>query len=99
MFFDINVSFKCFLSSGTCYQKVREEQERMVAAMPEHDRLFNAPRKEVVFVYQGEGKTKDNAGDTKRPKYKGKYIVELDRPRPEWWAKDLLPKVRGGGQE
>ncbi len=54
----------------------------MSEAMNEHDREFNHPRTEVVYMYQGEEDKKDT----------GKYVVEMDKPRPTWWPKQLLSK-------
>jgi len=73
---------------GQCYQKVRDETEAMRARMDPDLRLYSAPSTEVVYVYAGE--------EDQREKYKGKYIVEMDKPRPEWFPKNLLTKGRGG---
>jgi len=70
-----------------CYSKVREETERMKAAMDPDVRLFSAPQTEVVYLYKGE--------ESERPKYNGKYIVEMERPRPEWFPKNLLTRGHG----
>ncbi|KAK2190775.1 hypothetical protein NP493_69g05027 [Ridgeia piscesae] len=72
---------------GNCYDKVRKETEEMRATMNKNDRDYNAPHTEVVYVYQGEEK------DTEL--LKGKYVVEVDKPRPEWFSKFLLTKALG----
>ncbi len=59
----------------------------MREAMSEEDRLYNAPKSEVTYLYKGE--------EDDRPKYKGKYIVEMDREKPEWFSKSLLTKGHG----
>ncbi|KAK3591406.1 hypothetical protein CHS0354_005328 [Potamilus streckersoni] len=69
-----------------CYGKVREETAAMKAAMGE-DFQYNHPRSEVVYLYE------DDQED--RAKYKGKYIVEMKKPRPLWFAKNLLTKGHG----
>ena len=69
---------------GNCYEKVRQETDAMREAMNEEDQFYNAPKKEVVFVYKGEENLKEANKD--------KYIVEMDKPRPSWWAPNLLTK-------
>ncbi len=59
----------------------------MREAISEEDRLYNAPKSEVAYVYKGE--------EDDRPKYKGKYIVEMDREKAEWFSKSLLTKCPG----
>ena len=76
-----------FVDTGNCYDKVRKETEEMRATMNKNDRDYNAPHTEVVYVYQGEEK------DTEL--LKGKYVVEVDKPRPEWFSKFLLTKALG----
>ena len=58
----------------------------MADAMPEHDKLYNHPQKEIAFIY--EGKQDD------RQKYNGKYIVEVPKKRPDWFPKNLMTKAR-----
>ena len=58
----------------------------MQQTMNEDDRLYNAPQTEVVYIYEGE--------ESLREKHKEKYIVDMDKPRPEWWPKHLLAKYR-----
>lgn len=71
--------------AGNCYSKVRTETEIMQNSMPEEDRLTNIPRTEVVYLYKGE--------EQRRSQFQGKYIVEVEKPRPEWWPKNLLTKA------
>lgn len=78
--------FQCF-DVGNCYQKVREETQAMQAKMDPEVRLYNTPRTEVVYVYKGEEDSKNM--------FDGKYIVEMDKPRPEWFPKNLLTKGHG----
>lgn len=80
--------YAVFASAGNCYQKIREETEAMKMKMDPDTRLFNTPSSEVVYVYKGE-----EQGDRKM--FEGKYIVEMDKPRPEWWPKNLLTKGHG----
>lgn len=73
--------------SGECYKKVKEETEQMRAKMDPDVRLYNVPQSEVAFVYKDE--------ENDRPMHKGKYIVEMDKPRPEWFPKNLLTRGHG----
>jgi large subunit ribosomal protein L32 len=73
------------LCSGTCYDKVRQETKALREAMGEDVYKHDAPRSEVAYVYQGEDKEE----------HSGKFIVEIDRPRPEWFAKNMVSKGHG----
>ena len=73
--------------AGNCYKKVQEETELMKAKMDPDVRLYNIPHTEVVYLYKGE--------ESDRPKYHGKYIVEMEKPRPEWFPKNLLTRGHG----
>ena len=66
---------------------MREETEEMKAKMDPDVHLYNVPHTEVVYLYKGE--------ESDRPKYKGKYIVEMEKPRPEWFPKNLLTRGHG----
>ena len=72
-----------------CYKKVREETEEMKAKMDPDVYLYNSPHTEVVYLYKGEN------SESERLKYKGKYIVEMEKPRPEWFPKNLLTRGHG----
>lgn len=72
---------------GECYSKVREETEAMRAKMDVNVRLYNVPHSEVAYVYEGD---MDD-----RQKHDGKFIVEMEKPRPEWFPKNLLTKGHG----
>jgi len=72
---------------GNCYQKVREETEAMKAKIDPDKRMFDIPQTEVVYVYQGEEDT--------RKTFNGKFVVEMNKPRPEWFPKNLLTKGHG----
>jgi len=84
---DCGVYHEAHSICGACYQKVREETEAMKASMDPEARLFNVPHTEVVYVYKGE--------ESERKMFNGKYVVEVDRPRPEWFPKNLLTKGHG----
>lgn len=65
-----------------CYNKVKEETKHF------HEAMFGALKRDpiehdLVAVYKDEPK-----------EYKGKRIIEVDRPRPAWFSKNLL--TRGG---
>ena len=59
----------------------------MVESWNSDELKYSHPESEVVYLYQGE--------EEDRPMYNGKYIVELDKPRPNWWPKNLLTKAVG----
>lgn len=59
----------------------------MRAKMNPDVRLYNAPQSEVAFVYKGE--------EDSKKLHDGKYIVEIDKPRPEWFPKNLLTRGHG----
>ena len=65
---------------------MRAETADMQAQMPENTRLYDTPRSEIVYVYQGE--------ERETAHNKGQYVVEMEKPRPEWWPKNLLTKAR-----
>lgn len=83
----LNIIDICGFDVGNCYQKVKEETQAMQAKMDPEVRLYNTPRTEVVYVYKGEEDSKNM--------FEGKYIVEMDKPRPEWFPKNLLTKGHG----
>ena len=56
----------------------------MRSTMDEDDRLYNAPKTEVVYLYEDEV--------DQRPLHAGKYVVEMEKKRPTWWAANLLTK-------
>ncbi|GAB1606657.1 39S ribosomal protein L32, mitochondrial-like [Argonauta hians] len=68
---------------GNCYNKVRKETEAMKKAFGD-DLKYSAPNKEVVFLYR----------DDQRADNRDKHVVELDRNRPGWFAKNLLTKSK-----
>ena len=68
--------------SGNCYSKVRDETEAMQKSMDPHDYNYDAPQAEVRYVYEGEDKTPIGK----------EYLVEVEKPRPSWWSKNLLNK-------
>ena len=70
-----------FVFAGNCYSKVRDETKLMQESMDTKDFHFKFPQKEVKYVYKGE--------DSKST---DEYIVEVDKPRPDWWPKNLLTK-------
>lgn len=74
---------------GNCYGKVREETAAMREAMGEDKYYYDHPRQEVAYLYKGEEEMKD------LPMYKGRYLVEIPRKRPNWFNQDLLKKVKG----
>ena len=74
----------CF-ATGNCYDKVRKETEEMRMTMAKDDRDYNAPLTEVAYIYKGEERNAET--------HSAKFVVEVDKPRPEWFSKFLLTKA------
>ena len=72
---------------GNCYEEVKAETEAMKEKMGVDKYYYDHPRQEVVYCYEGEEDQKDAQ--------KGKYIVEMEKPRPQWFSKNLLTKAHG----
>ncbi|KAG4078344.1 hypothetical protein HA402_013054 [Bradysia odoriphaga] len=68
-----------------CYAKVRQETELMQEKIQQQLGL-DPVDKEVVVLYDGE------KVDQSAEFWKGKRIVEMERPRPVWFSKNLLQK-------
>ncbi|XP_014277547.1 large ribosomal subunit protein bL32m [Halyomorpha halys] len=70
---------------GYCYKQVKLETEEMQKAIQDELKL-NPIDKEVTVVYQGEAIGKPEHF------WKGKRVVEMKKPRPAWFSKNLLQK-------
>ncbi|XP_017122482.1 39S ribosomal protein L32, mitochondrial [Drosophila elegans] len=68
-----------------CYQKVLKETELMQSKIQETLGLEPVD-KEVIVLYEGE-KAQQSSEELK-----GKRIVEMKKPRPMWFTKNLLQK-------
>jgi large subunit ribosomal protein L32 len=68
-----------------CYDKVRQETESIKDKIMKKLKL-NIDDKEVVVLYDGE---KVEEGEQS---WKGKRIVEMEKPRPMWFSKNLMQK-------
>ena len=69
-----------------CYEIVKKETQEIHEKILSDDQLrFNYPTKEIEIAYEGE-----SVDETKREK---NVIVELPKPRPNWFGKNLLTKV------
>ncbi|XP_057370198.1 large ribosomal subunit protein bL32m isoform X2 [Daphnia carinata] len=68
-----------------CYSKVKAEtsvlQEKMVQELG-----LDPIDKEIAIVYQGEKNQFDDEF------FKGKRVVQMEKPRPKWFSKNLLQK-------
>lgn len=73
----------CF--SAFCYDKVRQETKLMQDKIQAQLGL-DPVDKEIVVLYEGE-KTEQTASELE-----GKRIVEMQKPRPMWFTKNLLQK-------
>uniref|UniRef100_A0A1E1WWL8 Large ribosomal subunit protein bL32m n=1 Tax=Amblyomma aureolatum TaxID=187763 RepID=A0A1E1WWL8_9ACAR len=65
---------------GHCYQQVKEETEQLRDAIAQELKL-DPVESEVAVVYKGE-----------RPPENGAHVVEVNRPRPAWFSRNLLTK-------
>lgn len=74
-----------FVLLATCYKKVIEETTEMRETIQEKLQL-DPVDKEVVVLYQGENEQTDEFHD-------GKRIVEMKKPRPAWFTKNLLQQT------
>lgn len=69
-----------------CYDKVRKETEAIKDKIMK--KLHLTPvESEVVVLYEGE------RVDPQAEFWKGKRIVEMEKPRPMWFSKNLLQKT------
>lgn len=70
---------------ATCYDKVRQEtnaiKDKIMAKIG-----LKPDDKEVVVLYDGE------KGETSNEFWEGKRIVEMEKPRPNWFSKNLMQK-------
>ncbi|KAH8295326.1 hypothetical protein KR018_009986 [Drosophila ironensis] len=72
-------------SPAFCYQKVLKETELMQEKIQENLGL-DPVDKEVVVLYE------DEKAEQSAEELKGKRIVEMKKPRPMWFTKNLLQK-------
>ncbi|CAH1403468.1 unnamed protein product [Nezara viridula] len=77
---------------GYCYNQVKLETEEMQKAIQDELKL-NPVDKEVTVVYEGEA--------TGKPEHfwKDKRVVEMKKPRPAWFSKNLLQKSTADNSE
>ncbi|KAH8326843.1 hypothetical protein KR067_013095 [Drosophila pandora] len=68
-----------------CYQKVLKETQLMQEKIQDELGL-DAVEKEVIVLYEGE-KAEKSADELN-----SKRIVEMKKPRPMWFTKNLLQK-------
>ncbi|KAH7945103.1 hypothetical protein HPB49_006830 [Dermacentor silvarum] len=61
---------------GHCYDKVKQETEQLRDTIAKELKL-EPVEEEVVIAYQGDEK-------------QGGRVVEVDRPRPAWFSKNLM---------
>ncbi|XP_022919845.2 large ribosomal subunit protein bL32m [Onthophagus taurus] len=70
----------------TCYKKVIEETKAMQDKIQEELKL-EPVEKEVVVLYDGEKDYKPSEF------FEGKRIIEMKKPRPNWFSKNLTEKT------
>ncbi|XP_055321630.1 39S ribosomal protein L32, mitochondrial [Sitodiplosis mosellana] len=68
-----------------CYKRVMDETQQMQQIIEEKLGL-NPDDKEVVVLYDGE---RDKPAEF----WEGKRVVEMEKPRPTWFSKNLLQKT------
>lgn len=68
-----------------CYDKVRKETELIKEQIQEKLKL-DPVENDVVVLYDGE------KGEHASEFWEGKRIVEMKKPRPTWFSKNLLQK-------
>ncbi|CAO1422168.1 unnamed protein product [Diamesa serratosioi] len=69
-----------------CYENVRKETE-LIKEKIEKQLKLDPVDSEVIVLYDGE------KGEHASEYWKGKRIVEMERPRPSWFSKNLLQKT------
>ncbi|CAG9857866.1 unnamed protein product [Phyllotreta striolata] len=70
----------------TCYKKVIEETRAMQEQI-QNELKLEPVDKEVVVLYEGEKNEKPEEY------YEGKRIVEMAKPRPAWFSRNLLQET------
>ncbi|EEZ98625.1 large ribosomal subunit protein bL32m [Tribolium castaneum] len=70
----------------TCYKKVIDETKEMQDAIQKELQL-SPVENEVVVLYEGEKAGKPDEF------FEGKRIVEIPKPRPAWFSKNLLQQT------
>lgn len=70
---------------ATCYNKVRTETNAIKDKIMKKIGL-KPDDKEIVVLYDGE------KGETSSEFWNGKRIVEMEKPRPNWFSKNLMQK-------
>lgn len=80
------------LLCGNCYCKVMDETKLMQEEI-QNELKIEPVEKEVVVLYQGEKQQQPSEY------WKGKRIVEIQKPRPAWFSKNLLQKTTQGPAE
>lgn len=71
--------------AANCYDKVRKETELMQEKI-QQDLGLDPVDKEIIVLYDGE------KGEQPNEYWNGKRIVEMERPRPMWFSKNLMQK-------
>ncbi|KAH1012897.1 39S ribosomal protein L32, mitochondrial [Dendroctonus ponderosae] len=76
----------------TCYKTVIEETKQMQDAIQQELKL-EPVEQEVVVMYDGEKESKPEEF------WQGKRIVEMQKPRPQWFTDNLLQKTTQKGAD
>ncbi|CAG9832711.1 unnamed protein product [Diabrotica balteata] len=70
----------------TCYKKVIDETTAMQEQI-QNELKLEPVEKEIVVLYEGEKNEKPEEF------FEGKRIVEMNKPRPQWFSKNLLQET------
>lgn len=69
-----------------CYDKVRQETE-LIQEKIQNELGLSPIEKDVIVLYDGE------KNEQPAEFWQGKRIVEMEKPRPMWFGKNLLQKT------
>ena len=70
---------------GHCYQRVKQESNKIIDKIKQHFKFSEPIQDEVHIQYKDEKSVPSN----------GRPAIEMDEPRPEWFARNLLSKTVG----
>lgn len=81
-----DIFYRIISKSAHCYENVRLETKQMQNQIQKELGLSPVD-KEVVVLYEGE------KGDQPEEFWQGKRVVEMAKPRPAWFSRNLLQKT------
>lgn len=78
--------FTYLIVTAHCYDKICKETE-LIQEKIQQELGLDPVDKEVIVLYEGE------KGERPNEYWNGKRIVEMERPRPMWFSKNLMQKT------